>query len=273
MSHCRILGIRSAFTYRDRLQLLQALLSLQVRGNGHRASGSPGRAALLHLSSATLRLAAFLCILPGHGRFVHSRFVAGRARHRAVKRTRQGAPLASTLAAQVESRQMHERLALSVMLAFLGSAGAADEAEPPRYSLRSDAGARGRFGPSEAFGAVVPFNRTYAQLTDEQKARIKGYYVGMSEEDEPPYPERGLEAIYGVIAEGQARIGVVGDLDLEVVVAPDGTAQEVRVYKTPHRKVTQFVANLVMLTPFKPGICGGKPCTMNFPVRVRFDLR
>jgi outer membrane biosynthesis protein TonB len=165
------------------------------------------------------------------------------------------------------------RHAVLAVLITLGTASVATEApNPPQYSLRSDVDVRARFGPATAAWSAVPFNRTYAQLTDEQKALVKSVYVAMDDQDEPPYPEAGLEAIYGPIAEAQGHLGIRGELDLEVIVSSNGSAEEVRVYRSPHKKVTQFVANLAMLTRFKPALCAHQPCRMSFPIRARFGV-
>jgi hypothetical protein len=167
---------------------------------------------------------------------------------------------------------MLKHAALAILLTLGRASVAADAADPPQYSLRSDVDVRARYGPVIASWTAVPFNRTYAQLSTEQKAVIKSFYVAMGEQDEPPYPEAGLEAIYGPIARGQGHLGAKGVLDLEVVVSSSGEPEEVRVYRSPHKKVTQFVASLAMLTRFKPALCAGQPCRMSFPIRVTFDL-
>ena len=166
---------------------------------------------------------------------------------------------------------MLKHVALTTLLTLSGASVAADAVDPPQYSLRSNADLRDRYGRAVASWTVVPFNRTYVQLSAEQKAVIKSFYVAMGEQDEPPYPEAGLEAIYGPIAQGQGRLRVKGELDLEVVISSSGDPEEVRVYRSPHKKVTHFVANLAMLTRFKPALCAGQPCRMSFPIRVTFE--
>jgi hypothetical protein len=163
-------------------------------------------------------------------------------------------------------------LALGLLLSFFAGCAATPDPDSPQYTIESEViGAR--FGTALATWTVLPFNRTYSQLSDRQKALVRSYYVAMAETDEPPYPADGLRAIFGPIASGQSKLMVKGDFDAEVVVGADGVPIEVLVFRSPHKSVTTFIANLAMLVRFKPAVCGGVPCRMNFPIRIGFKIQ
>ncbi|MFZ6801338.1 hypothetical protein [Undibacterium sp. Di24W] len=45
-------------------------------------------------------------------------------------------------------------------------------------------------------GSAIPINKTYGELTVEQKATLHGYYDRIELGDEPPFPINGLKSIY-----------------------------------------------------------------------------
>ena len=115
-------------------------------------------------------------------------------------------------------------------------------------------------------GGRLPIRKTYEQLSDEHKLVVKNYYNNMPEGDEPPYPKYGLVSIYKPIVKLQERLQGRGDVEMYVTVDAKGSPLSVSVYKTPDTDVSKAIASVLMLTEFKPAICSGKPCTMEFPL-------
>ena len=163
------------------------------------------------------------------------------------------------------------KLFLIVALGALPTAWAA-EPPAPEYAFKAEAPVRLRGGPVDVRWQAVPFNRTYAQLSPAERTAFKSLYVDMPEADEPPFPAGGLKEIYEPIGQGQAALGATGPLVMEVVVGADGKPQEVHVLRSPSKRVTQFVAGVAMVTPFKPAVCAGQPCRASFPIRVQFKM-
>jgi hypothetical protein len=117
-----------------------------------------------------------------------------------------------------------------------------------------------------AVGGRLPIGRTYEQLSDEHKQIVKSYYNSMPQEDEPPYPKYGLISIYKPLVKLQERFQGRGDIEMYVTVDAEGRPRSVSVYKTPDADVSKAIASVLMLTEFKPAVCNGKPCTMEFPL-------
>lgn len=57
----------------------------------------------------------------------------------------------------------------------------------------------------------------------------------------------------------------VGPFLIHVKVGKDGNATEVVVPASPDEKITQAIAAVLMNEKYKPGVCKGKPCAMDFP--------
>ena len=140
------------------------------------------------------------------------------------------------------------------------------------YGLREHRDDAGTIRRVVAFSAI-PFDKPYAKLTQDQQALVKCWYNSMSASDEPPYPIGGLQDIYGPVSRGQQHLLAEGEVDIDVEINASGEAIAAKVFKSPSEAATQFVASVALLVKYKPGICGGQPCSMAFPIRVKLTLR
>jgi hypothetical protein len=144
----------------------------------------------------------------------------------------------------------------------------------PQYTLKEDAPRTGSNIRRDLTGSIdIAVNRPYNELSGDDKARFRSNYEQMPEGDEPPFPKAGLQAILKPVSMGQQRLRVRGDLSLVGVVDPSGKVLEVKAYGSPSPEMTQFAGQVLMLTEFKPAVCSGQPCTMEFPLRMRFTIR
>ena len=125
----------------------------------------------------------------------------------------------------------------------------------------------------EMEGSPVASNKRYSELSPEEKASINQYYEMMEPGDEPPYPRDGLKPIYDVIEDGQRKLLVSGELILLATVSATGTVTEVKAIGSPSQEMTKFAASVLLLTQFKPALCQGQPCKMEYPFRVVFSVR
>jgi hypothetical protein len=71
------------------------------------------------------------------------------------------------------------------------------------------------------------------------------------------------------------RGGFDGHVQIAVTVSPAGKALSVKLIKHPDLETAKFVAYLLVNTTYKPAVCGGQPCQMDFPfdVNLRLALR
>jgi hypothetical protein len=160
------------------------------------------------------------------------------------------------------------------LLATPGKFALASDKELPNYSLRDDYPSTGsnmkRFVVG---GAIVPFDKRYSDLSVDEKAVLKAQYSTVGPDDEPPFPADGLLPIYRAVAEGQRKLQVAGSMALLVDVDSLGEATSVSVLKQGDPDMVNLVAAVLMREKYKPAICNGKPCNMQFPIRFDFIRR
>jgi len=51
-----------------------------------------------------------------------------------------------------------------------------------------------------------------------------------------------------------------------------GNAKSVSIYKTPDAKLSNVVAATLTRTRFKPGLCEGRPCAMDYVFKYYFKV-
>ena len=111
----------------------------------------------------------------------------------------------------------------------------------------------------------IPLNKTYGEFTEAQKAELNKMYESIKPGDEPPFPEQGIRPIFNSIKQAQHVLQARGELDLAVTVGPDGKAIKVEDFSTTRStQMTELAQQLLMLTKYKPAVCSGQPCTMQF---------
>jgi hypothetical protein len=160
--------------------------------------------------------------------------------------------------------------------AFLFSAllaSALAETAPPDRIIRGDPSTGSTVRPPLAWGGELPFDKRYDQLTAQEKETLNQFYENIGPGDEPPFPAHGLKPIYAAIAKVQQTVLVSGALFLIATVGPDGAVTQVKAMGPFDPEMTKVVATILTLTPFKPALCKGVPCTMDYPFRIHFGVR
>jgi len=115
------------------------------------------------------------------------------------------------------------------------------------------------------WNSKIPLDKTYSELTPEQRAELHAMYEALPEGDEPPFPQQGIKPIFSAIRKAQRVLQARGELNMAVTVGPDGVATKVEdrggVYNV---QMTELAQQVLLLTKYKPAVCSGKPCTMQF---------
>ena len=160
----------------------------------------------------------------------------------------------------------------AVILASIWSSGV--KAQTPEYGIKDDRPAPGSaLRPYAVKGSALPINKTYEQLSAEEKQAINNWYEYIAPGDEPPFPLEGLRPIYDALRKAQAKLLVNGELYIFATVDATGQVTSTKIIGNPSPEMTNFAASLLLLTKFKPAVCGGKPCVMDFPLRQMFVVR
>ncbi|MBV8634551.1 MAG: energy transducer TonB [Burkholderiaceae bacterium] len=145
-------------------------------------------------------------------------------------------------------------------------------AEDKQFGMKEENPQVGTMLKREYVHGPLPFDKTYEELTPQQRAEFKSRYVSLGANDEPPFPKNGLKQLYMVIQKAQTKLHSDGHLEMQVMIGADGKATEVAVYHSPDPEITRVVAQLAMLTPYKPGKINGVPSAMAFPIDVDFKV-
>ena len=150
-------------------------------------------------------------------------------------------------------------------------AGAADA--PAQRALRDSTSTTGSIIRKQAgWNNKIPLNKTYAELTPEQKGYFHAMYESIPPGDEPPFPLKGMKPIVSAILKGQAQRVAKGELRMAVTVGADGKGQKVEVYGgVDDPELLKFAATVLLMTRYKPAVCSGQPCTMQFPFSLHLQ--
>ena len=163
----------------------------------------------------------------------------------------------------------------ALMAALTTSAQAAEVAAlpPPVYELKQGTATTGsRIPRKQVWTSKIPLNRTYAQLTPDEQAAVKSAYEAMAPGDEPPYPEDGLMPIFKAVRLMMDKYYPAGEISIFIEVDERGHGVTASVLKSPDYKLTTALVSVLMLTQYKPAVCGGVPCRMSYPFRMTFSM-
>ena len=148
------------------------------------------------------------------------------------------------------------------------------QSSTPQYGVKEvEAPAGSNIKRYVTSGSHIPINRTYQELSPEEKSAVNTYYEKVEPGDEPPFPLEGLRPIHEAIGKVQQRLLVTGRLILVVSVGADGIPIDVRAVGSPSPAMTKAAASIILLSKFKPALCKGEPCRMEFPFSFAFEVR
>jgi len=118
----------------------------------------------------------------------------------------------------------------------------------------------------------IPFEKTYEELTESERATFRSYYEQLADDEEPPYPNDGMEDIMRDLIKVQQHFVVSGDMFLIALVGAEGSVENISVFQTPDERMAKAAAFVLFKTEFKPADCAGRPCSMEFPLIVEFRI-
>ena len=154
-------------------------------------------------------------------------------------------------------------LACAAALLPQASIFAQDAAARPTYSLRTDGGISGGY----------PLKKRYADFTQAEKAALRALYEGMPDTDEPPFPAAGMRSIIDDVAEISGFYKAYGFVSFFVTVDTQGNATQVRIMNAPtNMDAAKAISHVLVNAKYKPAICGGRPCAMEFPARFNLTI-
>ncbi|AXI01953.1 hypothetical protein [Aquirhabdus parva] len=147
-------------------------------------------------------------------------------------------------------------------------ANAADQ-----YTLHQETPTTGSNIPAVTAIGDIDFNKRYADLTPNEVASVKNQYEKLGDQDEPPYPINGMKPLMNDIVRIQSAVLASGDLFAAVSVDAKGDGQSVKFYQIPDPEMTNPIAFVLLKTKYKPALCSGQPCAMDFPFKMKFKVK
>ena len=115
----------------------------------------------------------------------------------------------------------------------------------------------------------LPLNRRYAELDASEKARVQAHYEGMPAGDEPPFPADGLLPVFMAIQTGAGKLPPLGSMTLVADVDSTGQVRHVDSFGKVDTEFARFASRVLVATRFKPGVCGGKRCNMQYVLKMQ----
>jgi hypothetical protein len=122
-------------------------------------------------------------------------------------------------------------------------------------------------------GWTLPYEKTYEQLTPEEKELLRSAYEDLAADDEPPYPLSGMGKITRQIAQAQQTLLVKGRAAGFAMIDANGDVTDISFFEMPNEETAKVIAFVYMRAKFKPAKCHGVPCSMGFPIAIAFSLR
>lgn len=120
--------------------------------------------------------------------------------------------------------------------------------------------------------SLYPLDKPWQRFSEEEKARVRELYEDMRPGDEPPFPARGMRPVLETLSRVMGAAGKRGVVHLEMTVDAEGKTTTFKIYEMPDLDTAKYVAAVFNSTKFKPALCAGKPCRMDFPFKVRIRL-
>ena len=127
--------------------------------------------------------------------------------------------------------------------------------------------------PQVIINGPVPFDSTYAGLTAGQKAVLNQDYENLAAGDEPPYPLYGVRHLIQPLISYAETYSPIGPMIASVEVDSKGDAVAVKVYRSPDPEMARILSGAMALEKYKPASCQGKPCRMEYVLRLYFPDR
>jgi hypothetical protein len=127
--------------------------------------------------------------------------------------------------------------------------------------------------PQTILSGPLPFDSTYATLTPAEKAVLFDDYEGLAPGDEPPYPLFGLRHLVKPLVTFAETWNPVGPLVAAVDVDSKGNAVDVTIYKSPDAQVSRIARGALAFETYKPALCKGQPCRMQYVLHLDFPQR
>jgi hypothetical protein len=167
---------------------------------------------------------------------------------------------------------MHKPAVLVGLILWVAAACvcANDATQPTEYLIRQSVPSTGSHVKRPIIRAgSISLEKPWSELAPEEKASLKAQYEHLGDSDEPPFPSNGMMPIFVALKRIHEESGLQyrGQMTAYVSVASDGKPRSVAVLQSPSQEITDVLVTSLMSQTYKPALCKGVPCAMEFPFR------
>jgi hypothetical protein len=125
--------------------------------------------------------------------------------------------------------------------------------------------------PEKIADATLP-GVPWDDMNEGERVAFRQQYAALEAGDEPPYPAQGMRQVAVLVKKvHDAFPDYRGRVQVLVMVGPDGKAESVTTVGKVPADVNLYVASILNITPYKPAVCHGAPCRMNFSIVFALD--
>ncbi len=149
---------------------------------------------------------------------------------------------------------------------------AKQSADKKAYFLYGDARPGTKF-KQKLFKSDVPFDKSYEELSDGLKSRVKAAYGGLKDSEHPPFPKKGTKVIYEPLYKANLDLRKEGDVLAIAMVDATGKVENVTIYKAPTKNIATMLSYIISNTEFDPATCDGKPCKMEYLFENKIETK
>jgi hypothetical protein len=160
----------------------------------------------------------------------------------------------------------------TLLISVPDSASAKQDKDQNTYYLYGDPRPGTKF-KQKLFTDVVPFNKSYNEMSAPLQARVKAPYGGLRDSEHPPFPSEGSQAIYYPLFKANRDLLSEGDVLAIAMISATGDVKQVSIYKSPKDSIATMINYIITNTKFDPATCDGVPCEMEYLFETRLETK
>jgi hypothetical protein len=161
--------------------------------------------------------------------------------------------------------------AFGITVAHAGTYEAQSSLTPSKiFYLKGEAPTGSRI-PSIDATSTIPFNKRFEALTAEQQNLVKTKFDDLRNNDTPPFPTSGLQAIYKPLVNANQAFGDNSDLNVTAKVNSSGFVSGVTVHNNPNPQLVNYIEQRLQQVKFEAAKCSGVACDRDFPIEISFN--
>ena len=140
------------------------------------------------------------------------------------------------------------------------------------YSLSSGNAPTGSHIPNKVAQGTLPMDRGFDKLTPDQQRLVRSYYPTLDVGDDPPYPLKGTQELYNMLATLAGRLNLNDKVLVYVAVDADGKVSTVTTIGNFSPDIKRTIGSAAGLLKYKPAQCGGQPCPGVVPFNMALSV-